>query len=126
MRGINDLYTPTELVVHDVFMHREVGMTGPPEVMILDRLSQARGIHLDTDDRYRMPLSSKILRVSAGPAGSGLVQYPAYSKLIQYAFERLGWAPAEFQGYRFTMTFPPVPSAVVMRSVLPEKPVDCK
>ena len=94
--------------------------------MVLDRVSKAGGLHLDTDDRYRMPLSSKILRVSAGPAGSTLLQYPAYSKLIQYAFERLGWVPDEFQGYRFTMTFPPVPSAVAMRSVLPEKPVECK
>ena len=120
--SMNDLYTPSQLVVHDVFWHRDLEVNGLPEVMILDRLSMPRGSNPKVDDSHRMPLSAKVLRISAGAAGSSLTQYPKYSDLLQYVYRRMGWSAQDFQGYRFTMTFPPIPSAVAMRFKLSDPP----
>ena len=120
--SMNDLYTPSELVVHDVFWHRDLDVKDLPEVMILDRLSMPRGSNPTVDDSHRMPLSAKVLRISAGVAGSSLNQYPKYSELLQYVYRCMGWSAQEFQGFRFIMTFPPIPSAVAMRFKLPDPP----
>jgi hypothetical protein len=122
LASMNDLFTPSEFLVHDVFLHRDVAVSGAPEVMLLDRLTVTRGYNPDEDEQHRMPLSAKVLNVSAGPM-SNLKRYPAYTDVLQFVLERLGFAAGEFRGHRFTMVYPPIPAALVMRVGLPDRPV---
>ena len=122
MASMNDLFTPSEFLVHDVFLHRDVAVGGAPEVMLLDRLTVMRGYNPEEDEMHRMPLSAKILNVSAGPM-SNLKRYPAYTQVLQFILEQLGFEAGDFRGHRFTMTYPPIPTALVMRIGLPDRPV---
>jgi len=124
MASMNDLVTPSEYVVHDIFLHKSFKIDAAPEVLLLDRLSTARGYQHNDVEKDRLPLSTRILNVSAGPASSAITQYPEYSKMIQFILDREGLDADELRGYRFTMTYPPVPSAVVMRVALSERPAD--
>ena len=121
MASMNDLATPSEFVMHDVFVHRDLHMDTTPEVLLLDRLSTARGYRPDDDEADRLPLSTRILNVSAGPMSSSLSKYPEYSKLLQFVLDSEGLLADDLRGFRFTMDYPPVPSAVVMRMMLPER-----
>jgi len=123
MASMNDLSTPSELVVHDIFLHKDLDIEGVPEVMLLDRLSTSRGYRHDTIENDRMMLSTRILNVSAGPVSSSISKYPDYSKILQFVLNHENLRADQFRGYRFTMTYPPVPTAVVMRLPLPERPV---
>ncbi len=122
LASMNDLATPSELVMHDIFIHRDLKLDATPEVLLLDRLSTSRGYQHDEVEADRMPLSTHILNVSAGPLSSSLKQYPEYAKALQYVLKNQGIDGNDLHGHRFTMTFPPVPSAVVMRLPLPEHP----
>ncbi len=122
MASMNDLATPSELVMHDIFLHKDLEIDAVPEVMLLDRLSLSRGYRSDELDAARLPLSTRILNVSAGPVSSSLSQYPEYSRVLEYVLERIDVEADDLRGYRFTMTYPPVPSAVVVRLALAEKP----
>lgn len=121
MASMNDLFTPSEFLVHDVFLHRDVVVGSAPEVMLLDRLTTTRGYNPEEDERNRLPLSAKILAVSPGPM-SALKRYPAYLSMVQFVLDKLGFESGDFRGHRFTMTYPPVPTALVMRFGLPDRP----
>jgi len=49
-------------------------------------------------------------------------EYPQYVEMISHVMERLGWDPKEFDAYRHRLVYPVMPSAVVCRADLPEKP----
>lgn len=120
--SMNDLYTPTELVVHDVFMHRElVNDLGQPEIMLLDRLSASRGYNPTIDEHSRLPLSTTPIRISARAGGASIHEYPDYVELLKHAFGKVDWRINEFIGYRFLMKFPTIPSATVVRFSLVDK-----
>lgn len=118
--SMNDLYTPTEMVVHDVFLHRDLTCFGEPEVMLLDRLSAARGYNPNVDEQHKLPLSKNISRISAGRAGCSLRQFEQYADLIQTVFDRIEHTASDFVGFRFALSHPPIPSAVILRFALPE------
>lgn len=44
LASMNDLSTPSELVVHDICLHKGLVVEGEPQVMLLDRLSASRGL----------------------------------------------------------------------------------
>lgn len=120
--SMNDLYTPTELVVHDVFVHRQLDHFGPPEIMLLDRLSATRGYNPTVDEHSTLPLSTKVVRIGARAGAASIQEYPEYVELLKYSFEAVGWDSKEFIGYRFMMKYPTMPSATVVRFPLESKP----
>jgi hypothetical protein len=122
LASMNDLFTPSEYLVHDIILHRDLVLSGAPEVMLLNRLTVSRGYNPDEDDKNRMPLSAKILNIAPGPMSS-VKRYPDYTRMLEFVLERLGLEAGDFVGHRFTMTYPPVPTAVVMRIGLPDRPV---
>lgn len=120
--SMNDLYTPTERVVHDVFLHRDLKDFGQPEVMLLDRLSASRGYNPTIDEHSRLPLSTRAIRISARSGGTSIPEYSEYPELLKFAFDSVRWNAEDFYGYRFMLKFPTVPSATVVRFTLSDKP----
>jgi len=109
-----DLQTPAEMLLFDLFVHKDLPFPLPPEVMHLDRLNATRGFSMKINDLDQLPLSAKARPLSPGQAGCSVSSYPQYGSILDYAFSRLGFSAMDFQGYRFTMTYPTIPSAVVM------------
>ena len=111
-----DLHTPSEVAMLDLFFHKKLRHVMPPEVLLADRLSKTQGFDTAWDERHRLPLSSQMIALPPGTAGSATTYYPDYPKLLEYAFEQKGLNAHQFRGFRFMMKYPITPSAVQLRT----------
>jgi hypothetical protein len=116
------LFTPAEFVNVDMFLHRDLSYNMPPDVSIFDRLSSPRGYNPDMDERRQLPVSSGILSLGNGIAGCSTLKIPEYLPMLEHVMGKIGFDPNDFKAYRFSMKFPPIPSAVIFRFKLPEPP----
>jgi hypothetical protein len=119
-----DLVTPSELLIFDMFLHRDLEHQGPPETILLDRLSLERGYTPANEPHQKLPLSVRALPLGGGTAGATTPRYPDYPRLLEHVYGCLGWRAEEFRGYRFLMHYPPVPTAVVLKLKSPDPPGD--
>lgn len=120
-----DLVTPSEHLILDMFLHRELDCSGPPEAMLLDRLSSVRGYHPELDAKFQLPLSVQPIGLGSSAAGTATPQFPLYPKILSHVLDSLGWRHEDFEGFRLSLKYPPVPSATLIRIPLGEKPGDC-
>ncbi len=119
---IYELFTPAEFVNVDMFLHRDLPYKMPPYVSIFDRLSSPRGYNPDMDERRQLPLSSRVLSLGNGISGCSTLKIPEYLPMLERVMNKIGFDTNEFKAYRFSMKFPPIPSAIIFRFKLPEPP----
>jgi len=117
-----DLQTPSEILIFDLFLHRDLGLTEIPEIMHLDRLNSARGYRTTGEELSHLPISSTIKLLSPGTASCATPSYPEYHRLLDYTFKMIDQPPMDFRGYRFMMKYPTIPSAIVLRLKKPTRP----
>jgi hypothetical protein len=110
-----DLQTPAETLLFDFFVHKDLDFPTPPEVVHLDRLNAARGYNTSADEWNKLPLSAKVAQLGPASASIATHHYPEYRRLLDYTFDRIEIPLEEFKGFRFLMTYPTVPSAIVLR-----------
>jgi len=121
MGALFDLMTPLEHMLFDVFIHKDLPHSGPPQSVLLDRLTAPRGYDPKNDALLHMPLSNKVLPLGSGLVGNASSQYPRYPQLIKYVFDQVGMAADEFQGYRLSIRYPQIPTAANLFWKSPEK-----
>lgn len=117
-----DLITPSEHTILDLFLHHELGDYDPPEAMLLDRLSAARGYDPELDAKYQLPMSVNTTRLGSSASGTATPQFPLYPKVLSDVLKSMGWKHEDFDGFRLSLKYPPVPSAMVLRIPLRWKP----
>ncbi len=117
-----DLITPSEHTILDLFLHHDLGDFDPPEAMLLDRLSAARGYNPELDAKYQLPMSVNAIRLGSSASGTATPQFPLYPKVLSDVLKSMGWKHEDFDGFRLSLKYPPVPSALVLRIPLKWKP----
>lgn len=119
------MHTPVERVVMDLFVHCDLEFLLPPHVMLIDRMVHPHStrINIEEAERKRMPISVDPRELGLGPASCLTSQMPWYPKLLRDVYERVGWSPHDFRGYRLEMTYPPNPTLLVLGLKKPERPV---
>ncbi len=117
MASMLDLVTPSEAVILDMFLHNDLEFATLPEALLLDRLSVEPGFNPGLDDQHKIPLSAGPMLLGNGVTGASTPLFPQYTELVKYAMEKLDSDPSDFRCYRLQLSFPPVPSAVVMRQM---------
>jgi len=119
------MHTPVERIVMDLFVHRDLGLPLPPDVMLIDRMvhPHQEGISVEEAERKRMLISVDPRELSPGLASSVTPQIPWYPRLLNDVYERGGWTPDDFRGYRLEMNYPPNPTALVFGLKKPGRPV---
>ena len=45
---------------------------------------------------------------------------PRYRQMLESVFDRMGWDAREFRGMRYTIAYPPIPTAAMLSFALPE------
>lgn len=111
------LFTPTEWVLCDLFVHRLLPFTLPPEASLHGQLASWNPTAISATDP-RLPLAETIQELGPAPhAATPLV--PEYPRLLRTAFSARDWDPREFRGFRLQMRFPPIPSVLLLRFRLP-------
>ena len=121
---VTNMHTPVERIVMDLFIHCDLEFLLPPHVMLIDRMVHPHStrISIEEAERKRMPISSEPRELDLGPASCLTSQMPWYPKLLRDVYERVGWSPNDFRGYRLEMTYPPNPTVLVLGLKKPERP----
>lgn len=110
-----DLITPSEHTILDLFLHHELGRFDAPEAMLLDRLSAARGYDPEMDAKYQLPMTVSATGLGSSASGTATPEFPLYPNVLSDVLTSMGWKHEDFDGFRLSLKYPPVPSAMVLR-----------
>lgn len=114
--------TPAELLIVDLFMHEQFKFAIPPEVALYSELGAAVPYPGRGRERHRLPLSEQLADLGTGPLLLATPEVPRYRQMVQTVFDRVGWNPTHFHGFRMKIAYPACPTALVLRYPLPEAP----
>jgi hypothetical protein len=114
------VFTPTELYVHDVFVHPGAEPLLPFRVKTY---GDPRGEGLENlVERNRIPVAAQLRDAGVGPSALHLATVPRYAELIESIHKRLGWDATKARLHRLLVRYPVVPSVVLLEFDLPERP----
>jgi hypothetical protein len=113
------LYTPTELALHDLFVHRDLTYALTPEIYLYSQLPSMPSYPACGRDKGVLPLWEKVQSLGNSPPDALTPELPQYRHMIQRVFERAGWNANDFFGFRFRMRYPPIPTLAILRYELP-------
>jgi hypothetical protein len=114
--------TPVELMILDLFVHRDLEYAMKPDVFLYSQLSSDPPFPSQGRDCGRLPIHEKVVDAGAGTTGIVTPEVPRYREMVDDVFTRLEWRAGDFQAYRFKMRFPPISTLAVLRYELPERP----
>jgi hypothetical protein len=102
-----DVPTPTELLVFDLLIHKDVLGDSEPGVVMYDTVT--RGI-ADVNDRSR-DIDRLDLQASVKPLGAGISQCrlseaPWYTALLSRVCDTMQWRAADLRNYRVRIDYP--------------------
>jgi len=115
------LYTPAELLIHDFIVHRDLQYAMSPQVFLYNQLPSGPPYPAGGRDRGLLPLWEGVQDLGGGPPDVLAPEVPFYRSMIRAVFDRVGWSAGDFQGFRFTMRYPPIPTLALYRYELPER-----
>ncbi len=110
---------PAELLILDLYFHRTFDFAQRHETILYSELGAPIGHTGRERERKRLPLHEPVLDLGAGPLPVGTPEVPRYNPMVQAAFRRMEWDPAEFHGFRIKVAYPAIPTALVLRYRLP-------
>jgi hypothetical protein len=112
--------TPCEVLVHDVMMTRSL-FSEPAEPLVY---SDLRTVDPAFGGRPRdlLPTSASVLYLGKGTEVLSSPHVPRYAEMVRYALDRAGWDARELDVYRCRVEFPIIPSSVMVRFEMPQRP----
>lgn len=111
------LFTPTELYVHDILVHRGAEGVLPWRVNIY---GDARGEGFSgTRPRDRVEMGVEVEHLGRGPDVLATAALPRQGELAEWLHGRLGWDAGAFEAYRLRLAYPLTPSMVEVEFDLP-------
>lgn len=118
--GILVLDTPVERVIFDAFVHRSLAVRTLPKVRLLDRMTRPHGFNADEVESEALPIDTAPRRLGPGSAGTVTPHVPWYPRMVESVVRRLGVSADEFTGYRVEITYPPIPTGLLVTFDLEE------
>jgi hypothetical protein len=107
--------TPVEWLVLDVLLHGSIAGTDPPSALLASGLRGLPTLPIGDRPVETLPLAETPTPLGRFPAVVDCPQVPTLPRLIEFTFDKLGWDPREFVGWRLKLHFPPIPTMAVMR-----------
>lgn len=107
--------TPARALIYDHFVHRDLFPGVERELCVFSELHSpmTRSVH------DRLPVAERLQQLGPGLTRARCPELPGHPKVLASLFERLGWAPGEFDHFRVRMAYPPMPTSVMIRHELP-------
>ena len=110
-----DIEIPTQELLFDVFLHRDVWPGVEPE---LDTYDTALYGEVNVNDRSRdidrLDLLETIQPMDMGISACRVASIPKYVDMLRFICERRGWDPDAFRGFRCHTHYPVYGSQVIM------------
>lgn len=113
---------PVETLIFDLLVHQALPMPPEPEVIVYGFPHGGMESPAEQVVQNVLPIAAPIAELAGRPPVVAMPLFPRYSQLVAFVFERMGWTPAQFRGWRVQIGFPPMSSRVVLRWPLPERP----
>lgn len=111
---------PAELLVLDFFAHRSFRFAIPPRATLYSDLGGLPKHPSARRERNRLPMHEAFVDLGEGVLPSATPEVPRYGAMVRSLFERTGWDPDEFHGFRLKVAYPAYPAAVIVGYRLPE------
>lgn len=116
------LVTPVETLVFDLFVHASMPWALHPELGVFSRISSSSDFSSPARERNRVVITEQVADLGRGLAALVTPAMPRHVPLVRTVFERVGWNPDDFHALRVVMSYPPIPSTMLLISPLPERP----
>lgn len=111
------LSTPVEVLVQDFFVHTSLDFAKDPTPHLYSQLPG--GPLYPTDEQIQaLPTPSEVSDLGHGPPDTTLMDIPRYDDMVALAARELGFPLNEFHGFRHRVSYPPIPTASVLRHPL--------
>ncbi len=114
--------TPAEVLIFDLLIHESLFGDGEPPTPELysDLFGGGPGVRYQPADR--LPLHDPLVYLGNGPDVARTPDIPRYPEMLRYALEQTGWNGREFKLYRLRMQYPTMPTTLMLRKPLPQRP----
>jgi len=96
---------PARRLIADAFLHRDIARRCIPAVELHLGGFPSAG-HGRARWSTRFPGGPRLELLGSGLAQAATPAYPRYAELCAHIFERIGWDPAQFIGYRCDVAYP--------------------
>ena len=110
------LRTPSELLVLDLFVHKDIVLTAEPDPHFYGQLKMGPTFP-ETGKDQQLPMASRVEKLRGHAGSLSLLEFPSYSSAVADAvamaaqsFDPKIWRLEDFQCYRLRLTYPPIPS----------------
>ncbi|MFT7485172.1 MAG: hypothetical protein ACI9F9_001019 [Candidatus Paceibacteria bacterium] len=113
-----DINAPTENLVFDLILHKDLAAEIDPKVEVL----LVDGRESGQRSGAPIPCSETLRRMGSVPPRVATPLVPRYSQIVEAVYERMNWKAQDFFALRFEMKCPPLPSSVLIRYDLPQRP----
>ena len=113
---------PTEHLVADVIVHRDLEFALAPEVLVFGRIFPTGAPTGSADDPSLIPIRQTVIELPGVPPLVNTPHIPGYPELMRRIWARTEWDPEDFRGVRLLMKYPPLQSNIILRFPLPDRP----
>jgi len=111
------LSTPSELLLHDVFVHKDLGFAHTPTAQMYGLMPGGPSYPPTDIPAQTLPVPCELTEIDSSQATP---EVPHYAELVQRVMDALGWNSADFRGYRLRVKYPPIPAMSLIRHALME------
>ncbi len=112
------LNTPAERAQLDLLLHRDLPFPGEPTARLFSKLETGTPLDVDTSNRYELPLAGSLEPLAGRRPTLASPHVPRYPELVDRVLGRFDAALEDFQAWRLTLRYPPIPTIAVLRHSL--------
>jgi hypothetical protein len=104
---------PTHRLVFDVYLHRDLAMASVPSAGCY-LYSMSMSDDPDQNWPFLLPVQTRMEVLGTDPSLSTSPAWSRHSEASRHLFEKTGWKPRDYTGYRIDLEHPPWGSTIVM------------
>ncbi len=113
-------HLPAERLMFDQIVHRDLFGDHEPKLTVYGELTGETPPRSMDAARQELPVVESAMFIGEGPAAMHATGIPRYTEIMEFAFQQMGWDARDFLVYRVEMQYPPIPTAIVLGTPLPE------
>ncbi len=114
-----NLTTPVQDFLFDLLVHRDLEWAMNPELVVYSRMDGGALHRSEWRSRNLLQVEETVHDLGWGVGGLATPIHTAHTRLVRYVFYTLKWNGDDFRAFRFTMSYPPIPTVALFRSKLP-------
>lgn len=119
---LTGISTPSEHLIRDLIVHKDLAHEIEPHVRVYGNPSGNLDQHTHVNEDDVLPICGTMRLMGGNPPVVTSPLVPKYQDIVASVYERCGWDPSDFTGWRLQFKHPPIPSSVSVHFELPERP----